>query len=182
MGARVLRDPWLQPLPSAEPAAQVATPPKQRLCAVEKQGRLVAKAVGQHRRSILWPAGRLDSVLSSQHSMPLLSRCSQACQEEGRQSGQRELGGAAHQRPHTLEHLPGLSVSTEQAAEAKGQREGRCSPSRAGMQRMPGAFPLPVSPASPAARVAAASLTFPQPLPPTFGSLFPSRTRASRGR
>ncbi|XP_052670450.1 sperm-associated antigen 4 protein-like [Harpia harpyja] len=64
-----------------------------------RNGRLAAKAVGQHRRSILWPAGRLDSVLSSQHSMPLLSRCSHACREESRQSRQRELGGLACRLP-----------------------------------------------------------------------------------
>ena len=50
------------------------------------------------------------------------------------------------------------------------------------MQRMPGAFPLPVSPASPAAPVPAVSLTCPQLLPPTSGSLFLSRNRAGRGR
>lgn len=70
-----------------------------------------------------------------------------------------------------------------QSAQGKQQREGaegretEPSTSWAGMQRMPGAFPLPVSPASPAA-----SLRLPQPPPPPFGSLLLSRSRAGRGR
>ena len=108
MGARVPRGPWLQPWPAAEPAADVAAPPTQRLCAVEKQGRLVEwrKPSGS---SVPWPAGRLGSVRSPQHSMPLLSRCAPAGQQESqsRQSRQRQLGGVAPQPPCAEEPLPG---------------------------------------------------------------------------
>ena len=48
------------------------------------------------------------------------------------------------------------------------------------MQRTPGAFLLPVSPASPDAPVPAVSLRCPELLPLTFGSLLVSRARRGR--
>lgn len=175
MGARAPRDPWLHPWICLQ-QSQLHTPslhPSNVLVPWRNRDACWRKPSG----STLAPScGRLDGVISPSIACSFTPG---ALTPARRKAGRADSGSLVGL--HTSCPMQRSTSLASLSAQSKPQREGRLSPSRAGMQRMPGAFPLPVSPAPPAAPVPAASLRFPQPLPPTVRSLCLSRSRAGGG-